>query len=119
MDVRSASTDDGLFNSIQVSRVLDSIMDYISLTHFLPLFLIKSFEEKQKVTPIIHMCLRIILHCTILHRATLQSVLMLCGLAPRGEQARYWVRFFLSRMGSRDLGLQVAISELSTHARCR
>jgi hypothetical protein len=44
---------------------------------------------------------------------------MLHGIEPRGEKARYWVRFFLTHMGSRILGLRTAIAELCVHSNKR
>lgn len=44
---------------------------------------------------------------------------MLHGVEPRGEKARYWVRFFLTHMGSRIMGLRTAIAELCVHSNIR
>ena len=44
---------------------------------------------------------------------------MVYGEEPREEKARYWVRFFMTRMASRDRGLHIAINELCTHSRYR
>ena len=44
---------------------------------------------------------------------------MVFGVEPLGRDARHWVRFFMTRMASRDLGLRTAISELCVHSNNR
>ena len=44
---------------------------------------------------------------------------MLHGSEPRGAKARYWVRFFMTRMASRELGLRTAMCEICAHSTTR